>query len=98
MHTEAVLMRVAAGSRTTAVAGAIAALIREGKQVTIQVIGAGAVNQAVKAIAIAQRYLEGDGIGLSCTPTFTDLVLEKGERTAMRLLVAKHAVPPGSGS
>jgi len=63
MHSEApTLIRVAADSRSTAVAGVIAGIIRERGDVDVQAIGAGAVNQAIKAIAIAQGYLELDGI------------------------------------
>ena len=66
-------------------AGAIAEVIREGKQMTIQVIGAGAVNQAVKAIAIASLCLKHEGLDLVCAPSFTTVAIGGRKRTAVRL-------------
>lgn len=81
------LVRVAANSRSTSVAGAIAGIIRERGRVDVQAIGAGAVNQAVKAIAIARGYLQLDSIEIACIPSFTDVLIDGKERTAMRLAV-----------
>ena len=66
-------IKVSAKSRSTAVAGAIAGVIREHKHAEVQAIGAGAVNQAIKAIAIARGYLERDGLDIACTPTFVEV-------------------------
>lgn len=81
------VIKVAANSRSTSVAGAIAGIIREQGRVDVQAIGAGAVNQAVKAIAIARGYLELDGIEICCVPTFSEVMIEGRERTAVRLSV-----------
>ncbi len=81
------IIKVSAESRTTAVAGAIAGIVREQKHAEVQAIGAGAVNQAVKACAIARGYLEGDGLNVICIPSFTEVTIEGKERTALRILV-----------
>ncbi len=67
--------------------GAIAAVIREHRYAEVQAIGAGAVNQAVKALAIARGYLTGDEIDIVCTPYFTEVDIEGQERTAVRFIV-----------
>lgn len=81
------IIKVSARSRSTAVAGAIAGVVREHGRAEVQSIGAGAVNQAVKAIAIARGYLEEDGINVIVVPTFTDIEIDGQERTAVRLTV-----------
>lgn len=81
------IIKVSAESRTTAVAGAIAGIVREQKHAEVQAIGAGAVNQAVKACAIARGYLEGDGLNVICIPSFTEVQIDGKERTALRILV-----------
>lgn len=81
------LIKVASSSRSTAVAGAIAGVVRERGRVDVQAIGAGAVNQAVKAVAIARGYLELDGINVVCVPAFAEVMIEGQERTAVRLSV-----------
>ncbi len=81
------LVKVAANSRSTSVAGAIAGIIRERGRVDVQAIGAGAVNQAVKAIAIARGYLELESIEIACIPTFIEVLIDGRERTAIRLAV-----------
>ena len=64
------LIKVSSKSRTAAVAGAIAGVIREHKYAEVQAIGAGAVNQAMKALALATGYLKGDGVDIVCRPQF----------------------------
>lgn len=81
------IIKVSARSRTTAVAGAIAGVVRESDHADVQAIGAGAVNQAVKACAIARGYLEEDGINVIVIPTFVEVEIGGQERTAMRLIV-----------
>ena len=81
------ILKVSARSRSTAVAGAIAGVVRESGRAEAQAIGAGAVNQAVKAVAIARRYLPLDGIDVICIPVFTEVEIEGQERTAMKLIV-----------
>jgi stage V sporulation protein S len=78
------LIKVSAKSRSTAVAGAIAGVIRQYDTAEVQAIGAGAVNQAVKALAIARGYLERDGLDISCFPFFTEVDIDGNERTAVR--------------
>jgi len=81
------VIKVAAESRTSAVAGAIAGVVREHKRAEVQAIGAGAVNQAIKATAIARGYLHEDGLDVICIPEFTTVEIEGKERTAIRLVV-----------
>ena len=81
------VIKVSARSRSTAVAGAIAGVVREHRRAEVQAIGAGAVNQAVKAAAIARGYLADDGIDVICIPYFTEVNIEDQERTALRLIV-----------
>jgi len=81
------VIKVSARSRTAAVAGAIAGVMREASRAEVQAIGAGAVNQAVKAIIIAKGYLAEEGVDIVCTPSFVDVTIETQERTAIRFLV-----------
>lgn len=81
------IIRVAAQSRSTAVAGAIAGIFRENGRAEVQAIGAGAVNQAVKAVAIARGFLLLDGWDVVCIPTFSDVVIGGQERTAIRIAI-----------
>ena len=84
------LIRVSAQSRSTAVAGAIAGVMREQEQTEMQAIGASAVNQAIKAVAIARGYLEQDGIDLVIAPMFTEVEIEGNERTAVRITIYRR--------
>jgi stage V sporulation protein S len=81
---ESKLLKVAANSKPTAVAGAIAGVIRQNRFAELQAIGAGAVNQAVKSLAIARGYLDEDGLELMCVPVFTEVDIDGYERTAIR--------------
>ena len=81
------IIKVAAKSRSTSVAGAIAGVVRESGRAETQAIGAGAVNQAIKAVAIALGYIELDGINMVCIPEFVDVEIEGQERTAVKLSV-----------
>lgn len=92
------LIKVASNSRSTAVAGAIAGVMREQDSVDVQAIGAGAVNQAVKAVAIARGYLELDGIDIVCIPLFVEVSIQGHERTAVRLHVERRGstMPPST--
>ena len=84
------IIRVSANSRTSAVAGAIAGVIREHKHAEVQAIGAGAVNQAVKALVLATGYLKNDGISISCVPVFVDVTIDDKLRTAIKLVIDPH--------
>lgn len=81
------MIKVSANSRSTAVAGAIAGVIREHGRAEVQSIGAGAVNQAIKAVAIARGYLQEDGFDIITIPYFNDIEIDGNERTALRLII-----------
>jgi stage V sporulation protein S len=80
-------LKVSSKSSPASVAGAIAGMIKDGKHVEIQSVGAGAVNQAVKAIAISRGFLSPVGIEIVCIPSFSDVVIDGDYRTAIRFLV-----------
>ncbi len=81
------VLKVSTRSRPSAVAGAIAGVVREEGRAEMQAIGAGATNQAIKAIAIARSYLQEEEIDLCCIPSFIDVVIDAEERTALHLLI-----------
>ncbi len=81
------LLRVSAKSSPNSVAGALAAIIRERGAAELQAVGAGALNQAVKAVAIARGFVAPSGIDLICIPAFADIVIDGEERTAIKLIV-----------
>lgn len=81
------ILKVSSRSDPKAVAGALASLIREQGRAELQAVGAGAVNQVVKAVAIARGYVAPNGINLVFTPTFSEVKIDNEERTAIRFLV-----------
>lgn len=81
------VLKVSSKSNPNSVAGALAGVVRQAGTVEMQAIGAGALNQAVKAIAISRGFLAPSGIELICIPAFTDILIEGEERTAIRLVV-----------
>jgi stage V sporulation protein S len=81
------IIKVAGTSRTSAVAGAIAGVIREHNRAEVQAIGASAINQAVKACALARGYLQGDGIDIILIPEFVDVEIEDKIRTAIKFII-----------
>lgn len=81
------VLKVSARSRPSAVAGAIAGVVRESGRAEVQAIGAGATNQAVKAVAIARDYLLETGIEAVCLPAFIDVTIDNEDRTAIRMIV-----------
>lgn len=83
INTEEPFLRVSAGSNPQSVASAVAHAIYDKKTVKLRAVGAGAVNQAVKAIAIARGYVAPRGMDLSCTPGFTTIESHDGEISAM---------------
>ena len=87
------MIKVSATSRTAAVAGAIAGVVREHHRAEVQAIGAGAVNQAVKALVVATGYLRLDGIQVSCVPEFAEVTIEDRVRTAIKLVVEPEPSP-----
>ncbi len=80
-------LKVSTRSNPNSVAGAMAGVIRQSGIVEVQVVGAGALNQAIKAVAIARGYVAASGIDLVCVPTFADIVIEGERRTAIRLSI-----------
>lgn len=84
------VLKVSAKSRPSAVAGAIAGVVRESGRAEVQAIGAGATNQAVKAIAIAREYLLETEIDAICVPAFIDVMIDNEERTAIRLVIERR--------
>jgi stage V sporulation protein S len=81
------IIKVSGTSRTSAVAGAIAGVVRENKRAEVQAIGASAINQAVKAMALARSYLAGDGYDIIFIPEFVDVQIEEKIRTAIKFTV-----------
>jgi stage V sporulation protein S len=86
------VIKVSANSRTAAVAGAIAGVVREHHMAEVQSIGAGAINQAVKAVILAKGYLANDGIDIVCVPEFVDVDIDGKVRTAIKLTVTPRTV------
>ncbi len=81
------ILKVASKSNPNSLAGAIAGTIRENNKAELQAIGAGAINQAVKAIAISRGYLAPAGFNLVCIPAFIDIEIDGEERTAIKFTV-----------
>src|SRR6266581_5538282 len=90
------VLKVSSKSNPNSVAGAMAGVVRQSGAVEVQVVGAGALNQAVKATAIARGYVAPSGVDLICVPTFADIEIDGESRTAIRLLVEdrERRVPP----
>ena len=81
------VLRISTKSNPNSVAGAIAGLIKEKGKAEMQAVGAGALNQAVKAIAIARGFVAPSGVDLICIPAFTEIKIEEDERTGIKLLI-----------
>jgi stage V sporulation protein S len=80
-------LKVSTKSNPNSVAGAMAGVLRQQGAVEVQVVGAGALNQAIKAVAIARGYVAAGGIDLVCIPSFADIEIDGERRTAIRLIV-----------
>ena len=81
------ILKVSSKSNPNSVAGAIANVFREKGNVELQAVGAGAINQAIKSIAIARGFVAPTGINLICIPAFQDIVIDNEERTAIKILI-----------
>ena len=94
------ILKVSSRSNPNSVAGAMAGVVRQSGAVEVQVVGAGALNQAVKAIAIARGYLTPSNVDLVCIPTFADIEIDGESRTAIRLSVEDrgHNLPSQDGT
>ena len=86
------VLKVSTKSNPNSVAGALAAIIKEKNIAEIQAVGAGAINQAVKAIAIARGFVAPSGKDIVCVPAFTDIQIDGEERTAIKLIVQPRSV------
>lgn len=89
MHVD--IIKVSARSRTASVAGAVAGVMRDAGRAEVQAIGAGAVNQALKAIAIARGYLLDEQQDIVCIPRFVEIEIDGSSRTALRVVVLPRA-------
>lgn len=87
MSNQETTIKVSSKSNPNSIAGAIAGLLKENSQVIITTIGAGAVNQAIKGIAIARGFVAPAGIDLICVPAFADVIVENENRTGIKLIV-----------
>lgn len=87
-------LKVSSKSSPASVAGAIAGMVKDDVPVNMQCVGAGAVNQAIKAMAIARGFLIPAGLDISCAPVFSDILINGESRTAIRLSVYVHHLPP----
>ncbi len=92
------VIKVSGSSRTSSVAGAIAGVFRENKRAEVQAIGAGAVNQAIKALVLARGYLKEDGYEIIFTPEFADVDIDGKVRTAIKLVVELRGAIDGANS
>lgn len=85
------MLKVSAKSSPNAVAGALAAVLRDRESAEMQAVGAGAINQAVKAVAIARSYLKAGNLDLQCTPSFIDIEIGGNARTGISLMIVRRA-------
>jgi len=91
-------LKVSTKSNPNSVAGAMAGVLRQAGAVEVQVVGAGALNQAIKAVAIARGYVAASGIDLICVPSFADIQIDGEQRTAIRLVIEDRERRPIEGS
>jgi len=84
------ILKVSATSKPNAVAGAVAGLVRNQGRAEIQAVGAKALNQAVKAVAITRGFIAPNGVDLVCVPSFIDIEIDGEKRTAMKLIVTSR--------
>ncbi len=89
-HVTASVLKVSAKSNPNSVAGALAAVLRERETAELQAVGAGAINQAIKAVAIARSYLKTSQIDLACVPSFIDVEINGNERTGISLAIERR--------
>ncbi len=91
-HITSSVLKVSAKSNPNSVAGALAAVLREREGAELQAVGAGAINQAIKAVAIARSYLKTSQIDLACVPSFIDVEISGNERTGLSLAVERRSL------
>ena len=81
------VLKISSKSNPNSVAGAIAGLVKESTRAEMQAIGAGALNQAIKAVAIARGFVAPSGVDLVCIPAFGEVQLEGPDRTGIKLII-----------
>ena len=81
------ILKVSSKSSPNSIAGALAGVVREKGSAELQAVGAGAINQAVKAVAIARGFVAPAGVDLMCIPAFTDIQINGEEKTALKIIV-----------
>ena len=91
-------LKVSSKSSPASVAGAIAGMVKDGVPVEMQAVGAGAVNQAIKAIAISRGFLSPVGIEIACIPSFADIIIDGEYRTAIHFSIIAHYLHGASDS
>lgn len=91
-HIATSVLKVSAKSNPNSVAGALAAVLRERETAELQAVGAGAINQAIKAVAIARSYLKTSQIDLTCVPSFIDVEINGNERTGISLAIERRSI------
>lgn len=89
-HVTTSVLKVSAKSNPNSVAGALAAVLRERETAELQAVGAGAINQAIKAVAISRSYLKTSQIDLVCVPSFIDVEINGNERTGISLAIERR--------
>ena len=92
------VLKVSSRSNPNSVAGAMAGVVRQRGAVEVQVVGAGALNQAIKAVAIARGFMAPAGLDLTCVPTFADIEIDGEGRTAIRLLIETRTLEARSAA
>ena len=81
------IIKVSSKSKPNSVAGALANIIKEKKEVDVQVVGAGALNQLIKAIIVCRGYLAPLGINIICIPSFTEIKIDNFDKTGIKILI-----------
>ena len=81
------ILKISAKSSPNSIAGAIAGLVKENGKAEMQAIGAGAINQAVKAVAIARGFVAPSGVELVCSPAFTAVNIDNEDKTGIKFVV-----------
>lgn len=84
------VLKISSKSNVNSVAGAIVGILKENKKVEMQAVGAGAVNQAVKAIAVARGFVASSGIDLVCIPAFAEVEIEEEDRTGIKFIIREE--------
>lgn len=85
------ILKISSKSNPNSLAGAIAGLVKENERAEMQAIGAGALNQAIKAVAIARGFVAPTGVDLVCVPAFAEVEVEGEDRTGIKIVVESRA-------